>query len=183
VDSTEVAKVRRLLAVIYTGLGRHVDALEQIELAKMVYEPLGLNVELSQVEIDGANIRTLLGRSEEALNDLKRVMKRADKVSEERALAYVTMAKILSSQERIGDAKRCLEIAHGIIDTKDSVNPGRISEAYAEISMLHESMGEFETSLSLMTLKAASLQGWAGSSCIREELLRLFLIWRLQLIS
>ncbi|PUZ42824.1 hypothetical protein GQ55_9G612800 [Panicum hallii var. hallii] len=159
VDSTEVAKVRRLLAVIYTGLGRHVDALEQIELAKMVYEPLGLNVELSQVEIDGANIRTLLGRSEEALNDLKRVMKRADKESEERALAYVTMAKILSSQERIGDAKRCLEIARGIIDTKDSVNPGRISEAYAEISMLHESMGEFETSLSLMKKTLAVLEG------------------------
>nr|CAB3474951.1 unnamed protein product [Digitaria exilis] len=158
-DSAEVAKVRRLLAAVYTGLGRHVDALEQIELARMAYERLGLNVELSQVEIDGANICILLGKSEEALNDLKRVMKRADKESEERALAYVTMAKILSSQERIGDAKRCLEIARGIIDTKDSVNPERIAEAYAEISMLHESMAEFETSLSLMKKTLAILEG------------------------
>ncbi|CAN6314044.1 unnamed protein product [Urochloa humidicola] len=158
-DSTEVAKARRLLAVIHTGLGRHVDALEQIELARVVYERLGLDVELSQVEIDGANIRILLGRSEEALNDLKRVMKRSDKESEERALAYVTMAKILNSQERTGDAKRCLEIARGIIDTKDSANPGRVAEAYAEISLLHEAMTEFETALSLMKKTLAVLKG------------------------
>ncbi|KAK8446778.1 hypothetical protein SEVIR_9G543300v4 [Setaria viridis] len=157
-DSKEVAKVRRLLAVVYTGLGRHVDALEQIELVKMVYEQLGLNVELSQVEIDGANIRILLGKSEEALNDLKRVMKRADKESEERALAYVAMAKILTSQERISDSKRCLEIARGIIDTNDSMNPGRVAEAYAEISLLHEAMAEFETSLSLMKKTLAILK-------------------------
>ncbi|CAL4920783.1 unnamed protein product [Urochloa decumbens] len=158
-DSTEVAKVRRLLAVIHIGLGRHVDALEQIEIARMVYERLGLDVELSQVEIDGANICILLGKSEEALNDLKRVMKRADKESEERALAYVTMAKILNSQERTGDAKRCLEIARGIIDTKDSVNPGRVAEAYAEISLLHEAMTEFETALSLMKKTLTVLKG------------------------
>jgi tetratricopeptide (TPR) repeat protein len=150
VDSAQVAKVRRLLAVVYTGLGRHVDALDQIELAKMVYEQLGLSVELSQVEVDGANIRILLGKSEEALNDLKRVMKRADKESEECALAYIAMAKILTSQERISDSRRCLEIARGIINTNYSMNPGRVAEAYAEISLLHEAMSEFETALSLM---------------------------------
>ncbi|CAN6296511.1 unnamed protein product [Urochloa humidicola] len=117
------------------------------------------STEVAKVEIDGANIRILLGRSEEALNDLKRVMKRADKESEERALAYVTMAKILNSQERTGDAKRCLEIARGIIDTKDSVNPGRVAEAYAEISLLHEAMTEFETALSLMKRTLAFLEG------------------------
>uniref|UniRef100_A0A0A9D8B4 MalT-like TPR region domain-containing protein n=1 Tax=Arundo donax TaxID=35708 RepID=A0A0A9D8B4_ARUDO len=149
-ESAEVAKVRRLLMVVYTGLGHNVEALEQIELIRVVYERLGLNVELSQVEIDGANVRILLGRSEEAMNELKRVMQRSDKESEERALAYVTMAKILSYEERFGDSKRCLDIARGIIDTKDSMNPGRVAEAYAEISMLYESMTEFEMSLSLM---------------------------------
>ncbi|XP_062209900.1 uncharacterized protein LOC133911601 [Phragmites australis] len=158
-DATEVAKVRRLLTVVYTGLGRNEEALEQIELIRMVYERLGLDVELSQVEIDGANVRILLGRSEEAMNDLKRVMQRADKESEERALAYVTMAKILSFQERFGDSKRCVEIARGIMDTKDSMNPGRAAEAYAEISMLYESMAEFEMSLSLMKKTLVLLEG------------------------
>ncbi|KAL6645186.1 hypothetical protein ACP70R_016794 [Stipagrostis hirtigluma subsp. patula] len=158
-DSAEAAKVRRLLTVVYTGLGRNEEALEQIELVRMVYGRLGLDVELSQVEIDGANVRILLGRSEEAMNDLKRVIQRASKESDERALAYITMAKILSSMERLGDSKRCLEIARGIMDTKDSVNPGRIAEAYAEISMLYESMAEFEASLSLMKRTLVLLEG------------------------
>lgn len=158
-DSTEVAKVRRILTVIYTGLGRNEEALGQIELAQMVYERLGLDVELSQVEIDGANVYTLLGRSEEAMNYLKRVMQRSDKESEERALAYVTMAKILSFQDRSGDSKRCMEIARGIIDAKGSMSPGRVAEIYAEISMLYELMTEFETSLTLMKKTLVLLEG------------------------
>ncbi|KAJ1298771.1 hypothetical protein BS78_01G479500 [Paspalum vaginatum] len=157
-DSTEVAKVRRLLTVICTGLGRHVDALEQIELARTAYERLGLDVELSQVEIDGANIRILLGRSQEAMDGLKRVIQRVDKDSEERALAYVTMAKILSSEETLSDSRRCLEIARGIIDAKGSMNPGRVAEAYAEISMLYESMAQIDLSLSLMKKTLAILE-------------------------
>jgi tetratricopeptide (TPR) repeat protein len=73
-------------------------------------------------------------------------MQRADKESEERALAYVTMAKILMSEDTVLDSKRCLEIAQGIIDAKDSIDPGRFAEAYAEISMLYESLANFETS-------------------------------------
>ncbi|CAD6209576.1 unnamed protein product [Miscanthus lutarioriparius] len=157
-DSAEVAKLRRLLMAIYTGLGRHTEALEQIELARMVYERLGLNVELSQAEIDGANIRILLGRSEEAMGDIKRVMQRADKESEERALAYVTMAKILISEERVSDSKRCLEIALGIIDAKDSIDPGRFAEAYAEISMLYESMTQFEMPLSALDMSLSLMK-------------------------
>ncbi|TVU48368.1 hypothetical protein EJB05_08002, partial [Eragrostis curvula] len=158
-NSTEVAKVRRILAVVYTGLGRNEEALEQTELVRMVYEKLGLDVELSQVEIDGANVRVLLGRSEEAMNYLKRVLERSGKDSEERALAYVTMAKILSFQDRCEDSRRCLEIACRIIDAKDSMNPERVAEAYAEISMLYESMTEFETSLTMMNKTLALVEG------------------------
>jgi tetratricopeptide (TPR) repeat protein len=82
-DSMEVAKFWRILVVIYTGLGRNEDSLEQIELVRMVYERLGLDVELSQVEIDCANVHVLLGRLEEAMNYLKRVMRRSGKESEE----------------------------------------------------------------------------------------------------
>jgi tetratricopeptide (TPR) repeat protein len=158
-DSTEVAKVQRVLAVVYTGLDRNGEALQQIELARILFERLVLDVELSQVEIDAANLHLLLGKSEEAMNYVKRVMQRSDKESEERALAYVTMAKLLSFQDRTEDSKRCLEIARGIIDAKDSMNRERLAEAYAEISMLYESMTEFETSLTLMKKTLELLEG------------------------
>lgn len=158
-DSMEVAKVRRLLSAVYTGLGSYEEALEQIQLARTAYEQLAVNAELSQVEIDGANIRIMLGRSEDAMDDLKRVMQRVDKESEERVLSYVTMAKILSSEseDRLSDARRCLEIARGILDAKDSMNTGRVAEAYAEISMLYESMAQLDLSLSLMKKTLAIL--------------------------
>jgi tetratricopeptide (TPR) repeat protein len=52
-----------------------------------------------------------------------------------------------------------LEIARGIIDAKDSMNCERLAEAYAEISMLYESMTEFETSLTLMKKTLELLDG------------------------
>ncbi|CAM0870763.1 unnamed protein product [Alopecurus aequalis] len=160
--SAEAAKVRRILMVAYTGLGRNEEALEQNELVRTVYEGLGLDAELSQVEIDGAVMRILLGRTEDAMNGLKNVLKRAGKDSEERALAFVNMAKILCSEERFGDSRRCLEIAREILDSKCSADPERVAGAYAEISMLYESMGEFEMSLCLMQKTLAFLQGVPG---------------------
>ncbi|KAL5219238.1 hypothetical protein ABZP36_019922 [Zizania latifolia] len=160
-ESPEVAKVRRLLAIVYVGLGRNEEALGQSKLVKMVYERLGLDMELSLVEIDVANVLILLGRSDEAMDVLKRVMNRANKESEERALAFVAMAKILVAQdeERFGDSKRCLEIACGILDMKNSVSPGRVAEVYAEVSMLYESMTEFEVSMCLMKKTLGFLEG------------------------
>ena len=157
--SAEVAKVRRILMVAYTGLGRNEEALEQNELARTVYEDLGLDTEVSLVEIDGAGLRILLGRTEDAMNDLKKVLKRAGKDSEERALAFVTMAKILCSEERFSDSRRCLEMARETLDSKRSANPERVAGAYTEISMLYESMTEFEMSLCLMKKTLAFLEG------------------------
>lgn len=59
------------------------------------------------------------------MSDLKRVMQQANKENEERALEFVTMAKILCSQDRFCGSKRCLGIALGILDSKGSMNPGR----------------------------------------------------------
>ena len=157
--SAEVAKVRRILMVAYTGLGRNEEALAQNELARTVYEDLGLDTELSLVEIDGAGLRILLGRTEDAMNDLKKVLKRASKDSEERALAFVTMAKILCSEERFSDSRRCLEMARETLDSKRSANPERVAGVYTEISMLYESMTEFEMSLCLMKKTLAFLEG------------------------
>ncbi|KAM0922084.1 hypothetical protein ACQ4PT_006336 [Festuca glaucescens] len=160
--SAEVAKVRQILMVAYTGLGRNEEALEQNKLLRMVYEGLGMDVELSLVEIDGAGLSILLGRTEDAMNDLKKVMNRASKDSEERALAFVTMAKILCSQERLSDSRRCLEIARETLDSKRSANPERTAGAYTEISMLYESMTEFEMSLCLMKKTLAFLERVSG---------------------
>ncbi|KAG8073470.1 hypothetical protein GUJ93_ZPchr0006g44957 [Zizania palustris] len=160
-ESPEVAKVRRLLASVYVGLGRNEEALGQSKLVRMVYERLGLDTELSLVEIDVANVLILLRRSDEAMDVLKRVMNRANKESEERALAFVAMAKILVAQdeERFGDSKRCLEIARGILDMNNSVSPGRVAEVYAEVSMLYETMTEFEVSMCLMKKTLGFLEG------------------------
>uniref|UniRef100_A0ACD5WU88 Uncharacterized protein n=1 Tax=Avena sativa TaxID=4498 RepID=A0ACD5WU88_AVESA len=178
--SAEVAKIRRILMVAYTGLGRNEEALEQNKLARMVYEGLGLDVELSLVEIDGAGLRVLLGRTEEAMNDLRKVMNRASKDSEERALAFVTMAKILCSQERQSDSRRCLEIARETLDSKRSANPDRFAGAYTEISMLYESMTEFEMSLCLMKKTLAFLEGVSGMQHLQGSI-SLRLGWLLML--
>jgi tetratricopeptide (TPR) repeat protein len=169
--SAEVAKVRRVLMVAYTGLGRNEEALEQNELVRMVYETPGLDSELSLVQIDGASLRILLGRTEDAMNDLKKVMARASKDSDERALAFVTMAKILCSQERLSDSRRCLEIAREVLDSKRSGNPERIAGAYTEISMLYESMTEFEMSLCLMKKTLAYLEGVSGMQHLQGSIL------------
>lgn len=169
-DSEEVAKVRRILMVVYTGLGCNEEAMAQNELIRRVYERLGLDGELSLVEIDGAVIRILLGRSEDAMNDLKKVMKRANKESLERALAFVTMAKIMFSQERFSDSRRCLEIARETLDAKGYGSPDRVVGAYTEISMLYESMNEFEVSLCLMKKTLAFLEGASGMQNIKGSI-------------
>ncbi|BAF10887.1 Os03g0149400 [Oryza sativa Japonica Group] len=158
-DSQEVAKVRQLLATIYAGSGRNEEALEQYEIVRMVYERLGLDVELSLAETDVAMVLVLLGRSEEAMDVLKRVINRAGKESEERALAFVAMANILCIQDRKADSKRCLEIAREILDTKISVSPLQVAQVYAEMSMLYETMIEFEVALCLMKKTLVFLDG------------------------
>ncbi|KAI4995138.1 hypothetical protein ZWY2020_035041 [Hordeum vulgare] len=168
--SAEAAKVRRILVVAYTGLGHHEEALEQNELVRMEYERLGMDAELSLVEIDGASLRIMLGRTEAAMNDLKKVMKRASKDSEERALAFVAMAKVLCSEERSSDSRRCLEIARETLDAKRSVNTERVAGAYTEISMLYESMNEFEMSLCLMKKTLVFLEGASGMEHIQGSI-------------
>ncbi|KAL2934746.1 Protein KINESIN LIGHT CHAIN-RELATED 2 [Bienertia sinuspersici] len=68
------------------------------------------------------------------------------------------MAKALVSQEKFADAKRCLEIASGILDKKENSKPLEVSEAYMEISMQYETMNEFETAISLLKRAHALLE-------------------------
>lgn len=157
-NSVEVARDRRSLAVIYTGLEEHHKALEQNGLSQKVLKKWGLNPEVLQAEIDAANMQIALGKYDEAINTLKGVVQQTERESEHRALIFTSMGKALCSLEKFADSKKCLEIACGILDKKEAISPLLVSEAYMEISMQYETMNEFETAISLLK-RALSLLG------------------------
>ncbi|XP_042512943.1 protein KINESIN LIGHT CHAIN-RELATED 2 [Macadamia integrifolia] len=157
-NSVEVAHDRRILGVIYSGLEEHEKALEQNELSKKVLKNWGLHSDLLRAEIDAANMQIALGRYDEAVNTLKDIVQQTDKDSETRALVFISMGKALCNQEKFADSKRCLEIACGILDKKDTVSPTLVAEGFMEISMLYETMNEFETAISLLKRCLAILE-------------------------
>ncbi|XP_022886459.1 protein KINESIN LIGHT CHAIN-RELATED 1-like isoform X1 [Olea europaea var. sylvestris] len=157
-NSVEVAHDRRLLGVIYTGLEEHEKALEQNQLSQRVLKNWGCSSDLLRAEIDAANMQIALGRYDEAINTLKGVVQQTDKESEDQALVFISMAKALCNQEKFADSKRCLEIACGILDKKESSSPLNVAEAFMEISMQYETMNEFETAISLLKRTMAMLE-------------------------
>ncbi|XP_078173958.1 protein KINESIN LIGHT CHAIN-RELATED 2-like isoform X1 [Carex rostrata] len=147
-NSLEVAKLRDQLSVIYTGLGQYTQALEQNEIAKSIFDSLNLVNESVHKEIDIANLLIMIGQLEEATKRLQKAISNVDIDSELKAFLLVSMAKSLFHQQKFGDSKRCLQISLEILDKKESTIPKRIAEAYADISMLFETMNEFEISIS-----------------------------------
>uniref|UniRef100_A0A5B7BAF6 Nephrocystin-3 n=1 Tax=Davidia involucrata TaxID=16924 RepID=A0A5B7BAF6_DAVIN len=172
-NSVEVAYDRRILGIIYTGLEEHEKALEQNHLSQKVLKNWGLSSDLLRAEIDAANMQIALGKYDEAINTLKGVVQQTDKESEDRSLVFLSMAKALCNQEKFVDSKKCLEVACGILDKKETTSPTIVSEAYMEISMLYETMNEFETATSLLKRTLAILeklpqeQHHEGSVCAR----------------
>ncbi|URE39514.1 TPR [Musa troglodytarum] len=158
-NSVEVAHDRRLLEVIYTGLEEHDKAMEQNQLSQKIMKSCGVGgSDLLNAEIDAAKIHIALGKYDEAINTLKGVVEQTDCESETRALVFVSMAKALCNQNKFPDAKRCLEISCGIFEKKESVSPGKVVEAYVEISSLYESMNDFETAICLLKRSFAMLE-------------------------
>ncbi|GMH25769.1 hypothetical protein Nepgr_027612 [Nepenthes gracilis] len=157
-NSVEVAHDRRLLGIIYTGMDEHEKALEQNQLSQKVLKNWGLNSDLLRAEIDAANMQIALGRYEASINTLKGVVQQTEKDSENRALVLISMAKALGNQEKFSDSKRCLEIASGILDKKETLKPLEVAEAYMEISMQYEAMNELETAISLLKRALALLE-------------------------
>ncbi|CAN0886195.1 Protein KINESIN LIGHT CHAIN-RELATED 3 [Linum grandiflorum] len=149
-NSVEVAHDRRLLGVIYSGLEEHEKALHQNELSQKVLRNWGLSADLLRAEIDAANMQIALGKFDEAIETLKGTVQQTEKDSENRALVFISMAKALSCQEKFGDAKKCLEIALGVLDKKEKVSPVEVAEAYSEIAMQYENMNVFENAISLL---------------------------------
>ncbi|PKA47782.1 hypothetical protein AXF42_Ash021112 [Apostasia shenzhenica] len=146
----EVVKIRQLLGAIHIGLGENENALKQNELCQKILRSLGLEAELLSLEIEAANIQIALGRAGEAMNILKGVIQNTGKESETRAFAYVSMAKALFDQNRMWESKGCLDMSCGILNKVDSTSPGKVADVLAEISMLYETMNDFESSISLL---------------------------------
>lgn len=157
-NSVEVARDRRLLGVIYSGLEQHEKALEQNELSQKVLKNWGLSSDLLRAEIDAANMQIALGKTDQAINTLRDAVQKTEKDSQTRALVFISMGKALCDQQKLADAKRCLEISCGILDKKEAVSPIEVAEAYSEISMQYESINEFETAISLLKRALALLE-------------------------
>ncbi|KAL8530313.1 hypothetical protein ACS0TY_007376 [Phlomoides rotata] len=157
-NSVEVAYDRRLLGVIYTGLEEHEKALEQNQLSRRVLKKWGRSTDLLRAEIDAANMQISLGRHDEAINTLKGVVQQTERESEDRALVFTSMARALCNQEKFPDAKKCLEIACGILDKKERSSPLAVVEAYMEITTQYETMNEFETAISLLKRALSMLE-------------------------
>ncbi|CAK8571790.1 unnamed protein product [Lathyrus sativus] len=149
-NSVEVAHDRKLLGIVYSGLEEHEKALEQNVLAQRILKNWNLNSDLLRAEVDAANMMIALGRYDEAVGTLRNVVNQTEKDSESRALVLVSMAKALCNQEKFADCKRCLEISLGVLDKREQITPVEVAEAYSEISMLYETMNEFETAISLL---------------------------------
>ncbi|XP_074307343.1 protein KINESIN LIGHT CHAIN-RELATED 1-like [Silene latifolia] len=157
-NSVEVGRDRRLLGVIYTGLEEYEKALEHNELAKDVFKKWGGKSDLFRAEIDVADMHIAMGKFEVAVNTLKGVVESTKRDSGDRVLVLITMGKALVHQEKFKDAKSCLEMASSVLEKKEKFKSLDISEAYMEISMLYETMKEFEAAISLLKRALALLE-------------------------
>lgn len=149
-NSAEVAQDRRVLGVIYSGLEQHDKALEQNRLSQRVLKNWGMKGELIRAEIDAANMKVALGRYDEAIDVLRRVVEGTDEGSEMRGMVFISMSKALVNQQKFAESKRCLEMACEILEKKEGSSPVEVAEAYSEVAMQYESMNEFEVAISLL---------------------------------
>lgn len=147
--SEEVLQDRLLLCQIYTELFDYQKAFEQNELLQKVMENLGLSSELLCREIHAAELNTYMGKYDEVLVVLKRVLPKTDKKSEDRAQVLIPMAAALLSQQNIVDANRCLKTACVILDNGKIEKTVKVAEAYVKMALLHENMKEYELAISL----------------------------------
>ncbi|KAF3580180.1 hypothetical protein DY000_02034950 [Brassica cretica] len=149
-NSAEVAQDRRVLGVIYSGLEQHDKALEQNRLSQRVLKNWGMKGELIRAEIDAANMKVALGRYDEAIDVLRRVVEGTDEGSEMRGMVFISMSKALVNQQKFAESKKCLEMACEILEKKEGSSPVEVAEAYSEVAMQYESMNEFEVAISLL---------------------------------
>ncbi|KAL3603508.1 hypothetical protein D5086_004367 [Populus alba] len=140
------------IAVWFEGIG------EQNALSRKVLMNWGLSSELLNGEIDAANMGIELGKYDEFINTLKGVVQQTEKDSWTQALVFISMAKAPCNLEKFADAKRCLEIACGILDKKETASAAEVAGAYSEIAMQYETRDRFETAISLLKRTLSMLE-------------------------
>ncbi|KAM7252357.1 hypothetical protein ACFE04_024240 [Oxalis oulophora] len=122
-EEMEVAHVRRILGVIYSGMKEHEKALEQNQLSLKVRKNWGLIFsDLLRVEIDAANMQLALG-------------------------IYDEMHYVIKKNSRTQRYDYKLPMG---FSKKKIVSLVEVSEAYLEISMQYETMNEREAAILLL---------------------------------
>lgn len=147
-DSGVVLRERELLSSIYTELYEYQKALEQKELIQKVLKNKGQSEELIRAEIGAGEINIWMKKYDEGVQILKSAMKKMDKVSEIRALAYISMANAFNKMERKVDANRCLKNANEILDIKEIDKSSEVGKAYTKLGMMYDDMHEYEAAIS-----------------------------------
>eukprot|EP00252_Welwitschia_mirabilis_P021346 TRINITY_DN5464_c0_g1_i1.p1 TRINITY_DN5464_c0_g1~~TRINITY_DN5464_c0_g1_i1.p1 ORF type:complete len:630 (-),score=136.95 TRINITY_DN5464_c0_g1_i1:454-2343(-) len=148
-NSVEVAIDRRVLSVIYSGMGENKKALSENKLAKRVFINWGMSSEVINAELDSANVQIMLGKYEDAMETLGKVLKNTEKESKQRGMILLFMAKALCPQKKFADAKKCCEMASEIFSKYEKVDPIATAETFSEIALLYESTNELETAIKL----------------------------------
>ncbi|KNA19868.1 hypothetical protein SOVF_057450 [Spinacia oleracea] len=122
-------------------------------------EPPNMNLDHDKYEVSWMEqYEKALEQKQLSQKVLKNWGRSSDLLRAEIDAANMHIALALVSQDKFADAKRCLEIASGIVVKKEKSKPLEASEAYMETSMQYETMNEFETAISLLKRAQALLE-------------------------
>ncbi|MBA0584511.1 hypothetical protein Gorai_015319, partial [Gossypium raimondii] len=168
-DSKELGVGYRDLAEAYVSVLNFKEALP-FGLKALEIHRKGLGHNSVEVAHDRRILGVIFTRMEEHEKALEqnqlsqRVLKNWGLSSEllraeiDAANMQIALGKYDEAINTLKNSKRCLEIACGNLDKKETVSPIEVAEAYCEISMLYENMNEFETAISLLKRTLAILE-------------------------
>jgi diguanylate cyclase (GGDEF)-like protein len=137
----------------YLGLGRHVEALQHLELAEGLMRDLGAQPEVACLLAIEAQALSRLGRPDEALERAHRALELARRIRARlwEAEALRSLAEIHSSHRVGGDATDraaaldCLAQALAVVQEVGGHHEK--SQLYTEISRAHERAGDLQRAL------------------------------------
>ncbi|KAG0557008.1 hypothetical protein KC19_11G095000 [Ceratodon purpureus] len=159
-NSIEEAIDRRLLSVIYSGLEEHEKALEEQLAVKSILNEKNLGSEARFVEIAIADTQVTLGRIDDAIATLQKVISNLEEGSSLRVLATVNLSKAFTQQgneEKAGEYSRA---AIALLDSKlEGLSGGQtggetelltVGECYTELASLHQRMKQPDEAIALL---------------------------------
>ncbi|AQK55402.1 Tetratricopeptide repeat (TPR)-like superfamily protein [Zea mays] len=170
-DAVSLAMALHLAGSASFDLSRFHDALSFLSRALRLLAPLlpetGVAFEVGEepggfdvrpvahaVRLQLANVKTALGRREEALADMRACLDLKESILPPGSRELGALA----NQEKAGDTKRCLEIACDILEKKKFATPDKVAEMYIEVSSLFETVNELEKAISLLKKSLGMLE-------------------------